>query len=436
VFSRVLWVFSLCILPGALIALVASGKVFNIVIQNLLDAINSEGPGRTKRIGTAARWYLGLPQIMLRDPNRKGHRDTGVLDARLSQFLAGDYSGLLLEWERASIRARQKAKPLKQDSEPRRLSQCLDSFNKGLIGRGLCFLEGFGRAPADNPSVVAQMREKHPQRGESLGPLEPRPTESPPANLDGMKDVVMKTRALVGVGPRGLRPGHIKGLFKGCFSDSDARQARNSFEELGLLYLDGGMPRWLCRALTSGLLTPLVKKLPEHGEAPDARPTNAPDIDVSVWWKTLQRSVNPAVRKVLTPQQLGVAVANGTQIKVIGAALKIEQAHKEKSPYAHVALDLKNAHNEFSFAENARSRSTKRQRQTTYYFFMPVPATRLADSPVLSLYQHACAQHRPWPRSALQQNSRRAQRTRPHQRYVSIYHQRSAQSDRGQIPRS
>jgi hypothetical protein len=45
-------------------------KVFNIVIQNLLDAINSEGPGRTKRIRTAARWYLGLPQIMLRDPNR------------------------------------------------------------------------------------------------------------------------------------------------------------------------------------------------------------------------------------------------------------------------------------------------------------------------------------------------------------------------------
>jgi hypothetical protein len=97
-----------------------------------------------------------------------------------------------------------------------------------------------------------------------------------------MKEVVMKTKALVGVGPRGLRPGHIKGLFKGFFSDPEAKQARESFEELGLLYLDGGMPRWLRRALTSGLLTPLVKKLPEHGEAPDARPTNAPDIDVSI----------------------------------------------------------------------------------------------------------------------------------------------------------
>jgi hypothetical protein len=89
-----------------------------------------------------------------------------------------------------------------------------------------------------------------------------------------MKEVVMKTKALVGVGPRGLRPGHIKGLFKGFFSDPEAKQARESFEELGLLYLDGGMPRWLRRALTSGLLTPLVKKLPEHGEAPThGRPT-------------------------------------------------------------------------------------------------------------------------------------------------------------------
>ena len=100
-----------------------------------------------------------------------------------------------------------------------------------------------------------------------------------------MKYVIMKTKALVGVGPRGFRPGHIKGLFKGFFSDPDAKHARGSFEELGLLYLDGGMPHWLRRALTSGLLTPLVKKLPEQGEAPDARPTNAPDIDVSVWWK-------------------------------------------------------------------------------------------------------------------------------------------------------
>ena len=106
--------------------------MFNIVAQNLLDAINSRGPGRTKRIGTAARWYLGLPQILLRNPNRNGYRNTVVLEARLNQFLAGDYGGVLEEWEAASIKARGKAKPMKPDGPERRLSQCLDSFNKGL----------------------------------------------------------------------------------------------------------------------------------------------------------------------------------------------------------------------------------------------------------------------------------------------------------------
>ena len=81
-----------------------------------------------------------------------------------------------------------------------------------------------------NSAVVAQMRDKHPQRGDSLGPLEARSPESQSPNLGGMKDVIMKTKALVGVGPRGFRPGHIKGLFKGFFSDPDAKQARESFE--------------------------------------------------------------------------------------------------------------------------------------------------------------------------------------------------------------
>ena len=42
-------------------------KVCNIVMCGLIDAIESDGPGRTERIGTAARWYLGLPQLFLRE---------------------------------------------------------------------------------------------------------------------------------------------------------------------------------------------------------------------------------------------------------------------------------------------------------------------------------------------------------------------------------
>ena len=99
---------------------------------------------------------------------------------------------------------------------------------------------------------MEQMREKHPQRGEPLDDLAPRPAGVQPVNLAGLSQVVHRMKVLVGVGTRGLRPGHLKGLFKGRFHDLDAREAKNSFTQLGVLFLDGDMPQWLRRALAGG----------------------------------------------------------------------------------------------------------------------------------------------------------------------------------------
>ena len=42
-------------------------RVFARVGQGLIDALGYSGPDRDEKIGTAARWYLGLPQLMLHD---------------------------------------------------------------------------------------------------------------------------------------------------------------------------------------------------------------------------------------------------------------------------------------------------------------------------------------------------------------------------------
>jgi len=47
------------------------------------------------------------------------------------------------------------------------------------------------------------------------------------------------------------------------------------------------------------------------------------------------------------PQQLGVGVSGGCEIKVIGAKLKIEEAQRDGTHLVLVCLDLKNAHNEY-----------------------------------------------------------------------------------------
>jgi len=45
-------------------------RLFARVSQGLIDALDYSGPDREDKIGTAARWYLGLPQLMLRDNGR------------------------------------------------------------------------------------------------------------------------------------------------------------------------------------------------------------------------------------------------------------------------------------------------------------------------------------------------------------------------------
>ena len=106
------------------------------------------------------------------------------------------------------------------------------------------------------------------------------------------------------------------------FSNSDAKEAKDTFQRLGSKYLDGSLPAWLRRSLAAGLLTPLIKKLAPDGATPDARPTNARDIDVALWTKALATSHMPAVMKRVVPQQLAVGVSNGTQMKVIGTRMK------------------------------------------------------------------------------------------------------------------
>ena len=69
-------------------------------------------------------------------------------------------------------------------------------------------------------------------------------------------------------------------------------------------------------------MTPLIKKLAPDGATPDARPTNAMDIDVSLWTKALATSHMPEVTKRVVPQQLAVGVSNGTQVKVMCTRMK------------------------------------------------------------------------------------------------------------------
>ena len=109
---HVLWVPKSCLLLW--------GQVFSEITWKLIEAIGSDGSARHRRIGTAARWYLGMPQIFLRDPARGQERNAKIIERRLTQFIAGDYSNILSEW-----RADTAARHLRQQCAEIQLDGCL-----------------------------------------------------------------------------------------------------------------------------------------------------------------------------------------------------------------------------------------------------------------------------------------------------------------------
>ena len=114
------------------------------------------------------------------------------------------------------------------------------------------------------------------------------------------------------------------------------------FLDLGRRYLDRAMPPRVRRTLNKELLTPLVKAAPPPGREPDCRPAKGRDMDISGWTKGQQRKHCEEVSRQLIPQQLAIGV-----IKAHGSNLRLELARRTGEKYMQLALDLKNAHNEY-----------------------------------------------------------------------------------------
>ncbi len=102
---------------------------------------------------------------------------------------------------------------------------------------------------------------------------------------------------------------------------------------------------WVIRSLNGGLLTPLVKKPTPEGQSPDARPANAQDVDVTLPLKAIQRKAAPALLRLVGPQQLGVGVKNGVELKVLGMKILIYLHKVNGTGFVSDIIDLKNAHN-------------------------------------------------------------------------------------------
>ena len=332
--------------------------------DDLINAIQSTGPDRNKRIGTAGRWYLGLPQLMLRDMGSHRDRNAHIIKNRLNAYLNGHYKSVIDQWLHDRDKASRKRKTPRADTPQTRLKHGIQLIYQGHISRGIRIIDGHGKADPDDRSVTTQMREKHPTSTHTW-PTPPRRSDAldiPDLSLLDM--CIRESDPKVGVGPRGFKSSYAKVLLTGNFQNSEAKEALRRFTELGRLYLDCTIPAWFRRQLGAGLLTPLAKAEPTPGQTVDARPTKAEDIDTALWCQALQRALTPrpaddgsvtGVRSHLEPQQLAVGVSGGCEILALGMKLKLDHANRHNASMVILSIDLKNAHNAFNRLEAQRA---------------------------------------------------------------------------------
>ena len=113
-------------------------KVFSHIALALKDALDSPGPGHTRRIGEALRWYCGAPQIFLRSSSRGDHQRQGRhTEGRLDAFIGGNYTTLIGWWRSEFERAGRMRKPRKPQSPDQRWDPCVQQIVRSFVGTGL-----------------------------------------------------------------------------------------------------------------------------------------------------------------------------------------------------------------------------------------------------------------------------------------------------------
>ena len=282
---------------------------YQVAGERLIDAINSDPRGKLTRVRRALFWYSILPQLLLSDSGRRRNAATKEVLRRCSLFLSGGVSELLRDLEEAhdnfAARGRRKPKPESAEKRTRDASKMIQSRIPHSISRATNLMLGHGRASIDDPETLQQMKDKHPPGRGRFDPFPPPSDDSDSPDLSLTPRLVRQIDPMVGTGPRGLKGSHLLALHDAeiHLKDSTTGTPLDTLQKLGEAALSGEVP-WIVAAICEGLLTPLRKKPTGN----DARPVVAEGVDSSTWSKACAKSLAPAVRDQVSPQQLAVAV--------------------------------------------------------------------------------------------------------------------------------
>ena len=285
-------------------------KAYSLVLQNILEANIEENLTR------ALKWFLILPQALLRQSKRGGKKGQGAawVSAKFQAIVNEDWGSLLhmLESDKEANRKREEERRRRRRRNPgqgqdrdRQRETVLNLVAKGQVGRAARRISSHGVASVDCAATMAALKAKYPTRSY------PMPASVSKGqvvdNLAGLKDSLLSLEKGVSPGTGGCRPEYLTTLAE-MWDEPDM----NRLEEFGLSYLNGHLPAWFYRVWGTVTTVPLFKT--SQREADKLRPVGVKNPLIRTINRQAARQNRPALQSHLEPQQLALSPAGGHKL--------------------------------------------------------------------------------------------------------------------------
>ena len=185
------------------------------------DALALWERGDERNVERGLKWFLILPQLLLRKPPRGGKRGRGELNSRFRAWRERRM-GDLLRWWRTDRRNR-RVPTFRERETDEVVREALALFRDRQMSKAVSLLTGAAQLDATDPLVHDALRDLHPARRGPVPAYVPVPGETP-VTLDSLDGVLRALKSRRGVGVSGMKNEYLR-VFASSFDDAVARAA-------------------------------------------------------------------------------------------------------------------------------------------------------------------------------------------------------------------
>ena len=297
---------------------------------------------RNPRDHSKFRLLFMFPRAVLRAPPRGGKRRrvhfSRLLSERLRRWLSGDYEAL---WSEATCASKAPKRTLEEqaDSLEKRCERAKALTQEGNLSKACSALLSCGIADV-NPSVLCDLRSKHPSRPTAVK----LPVTSLPPSIQMTRDEVAvgirSFPAASGAGPSKLFPDHLREALK-CATPLKSERLLDEITSLVNIWASGEVCPSLATRICAAYLHPLLKK--DGG----IRPVAVGETFRRLVSKCLNSAIRKEAASILSPLQLGVGVRGGCEIAIHSLRSVVDKLGSDDRTCL-MKIDFKNAFNVIS----------------------------------------------------------------------------------------